>query len=290
MVSGNSTIEARKWVHGLDIGGFIRSLIFFIGFFLYLLLIVDLRLIYHGAGEITNFPSFFKGWAFFREFVSHPGGLVEYVSVFLSQFFYIGWAGALVATLQAWSVCACIGYFLKTIDCRRLRCIRFIPPVLLLIIYTQYTYHFLSMMVLLAALLFVCLYLRIASKTPGWLNLVTFLVLSVILYYLAAAAYLLFALLCVVYEILFRGRWLTGLLCLLLSALIPYIEGVLVYGVSIVDAYSDLLPFSWKFVAYQADRRMITIVYLAYLLIPLTALVLGLWQVLIKLLMKKKHR
>jgi hypothetical protein len=83
LVPGNSTIEVRKWVHSQDIGTFIRSLIFFTGFFLYLLLIVDLRLIYHGAGEITNFPSFFKGWAFFREFLSYPGVPVEYVSAFL---------------------------------------------------------------------------------------------------------------------------------------------------------------------------------------------------------------
>jgi len=292
LLPGNPTIEVRKWGHGRDIGRFIRSLIFFIGFFLYLLLIVDLRLIYHGAGEITNFPSFFKGWVFFREFVSYPGGPVEYVSAFLSQLFYIGWAGALVATLQAWSICACIDYFLKTIEYRRLCCIRFIPPVLLLIIYTQYTYHFLSIMVLLAALLFVCLYLKIISKVPqsGWLNLVIFLALSIILYYVAAGGYLLFALLCAIYEMLFRGRWLTGLLCLLLSVLIPYIEGVLVCGVSIVDAFSDLLPFSWKVTANKADRRMITIVYLVYLLIPLTALALGLWQVFVKLLANRGHK
>jgi hypothetical protein len=224
--------------------------------------------------------------------VSHIGGPVEYVSAFLSQLFYIGWAGALVATLQAWSICACIGYFLKTMEYRRLCCIRFIPPVLLLFIYTQYTYHFITIMALLAALLFVCLYLKIISKVPqsGWLNLVIFLVLSVILYYVAASAYILFALLCAIYEMLFRGRWLTGLLCLLLSALIPYIEGVLVCGVSIVDAYSDLLPFSWKFTANKADRRMITIVYLVYLLMPLTALALGLWQVFVKLLAKREHK
>jgi hypothetical protein len=292
LLPGNSTIEVRKWDHGRDIGRFIRSLIFFIGFFLYLLLIVDLRLIYHGAGEITNFPSFFKGWAFFREFVSHPGGPVEYIASFLSQLFYIGWAGALVATLQAWSICACIDYFLKTMEYRRLCCIRFVPTFLLLVIYTQYTYHFITIMALLATLLFVCLYLKIISKVPqsGWLNLVTFLILSVILYYIAAGAYILFALLCAIYEMLFRGRWLTGLLCLLLSVLIPYIEGVLVYGISIVDAYSDLLPFSRKFTADKADRRVITIVYLVYLLMPLTALVLGLWQVFVKLLAKREHK
>jgi hypothetical protein len=292
LLPGNSTTEVRKWVYARDIGRFIRSLIFFIGFFFYLLLIVDLRLIYHGAGEITNFPSFFKGWSFFREFVSHPGGPVEYVSAFLSQLFYIGWAGALVATLQAWSIGACIGYFLKTIEYRRLCCIRFIPALLLLVIYTQYTYHFIPITALLAALIFVCLYLKLTAKNQrtGRFRMVVFLVLSVILYYLAGAGYLLFALLCAIYEMLFRGHWLTGLLCLLLSAVIPYVEGVLVFNDNIINAFSDLLPFSWKFIAYTKGRRMITMVYLIYLLIPLASLVLGFWQIFVKLAAKRKHK
>ena len=86
--------QSRRW-------GLVRSLLFFIGFYLYLWLDVDLRLIYHGAGEIINFPSFFTGWAFFKEFLSRPGGLVEYAGAFLSQLFYIGWAGALIAPWQA---------------------------------------------------------------------------------------------------------------------------------------------------------------------------------------------
>jgi len=291
LVLGNSKIDVRKWVHGRDIGRFTRSVTFFIGFYLYLLLIVDLRLIYHGAGEISNFPSFFKGWDFFREFVSRPGGPVEYFASFLSQLFYIGWAGALVATLQAWLIYACIGYFLKAIEYRKLRWIRFIPSLLLLVIYTQYTYHFVTVTALLAALVFVCLYLNMISKgsKSGWLRLFIFLIMSITLYYIAAGAYLLFAVICTMYELLFRGRWLTGLLCLLLSAVIPYVEGVLVFSNSSIDAFCDLLPFSWKFIAYKAGGRMVTIVYLLYLLMPLTALVLGLWQVFVKLYAKRKY-
>ena len=52
-----------------DISGASQSLIFFVLFYLYLWLGVDLRLIYYGAGVITNFP------AFFRTFLSYPGGL-----------------------------------------------------------------------------------------------------------------------------------------------------------------------------------------------------------------------
>ncbi|MDH4240443.1 MAG: DUF6057 family protein [Phycisphaerae bacterium] len=271
-------------------GGLFRSLIFFIGFYLYLLLDVDLRLIYHGAGEIINFPVFLRGWDFFREFISRPGGMVEYIAAFLSQLFYIGWAGALVATLQAWLICICVGYFLKAINYPRLCWLRYILPILLLITYTQYTYHFITVMALLVALLFICLYLEMIKKSPKLdrFRIVVFLVLSVILYYIAAGAYLLFALLCAIYELLVRGRWKMSLLCLLSAAVIPYVVGVMICGVSIVDAFTDLLPFSWKILYYQANRKMINIVYLIYLLLPLTAIILGLWRIFLKIISKRK--
>ena len=263
-----------------DLGGLIRSFVFFILFYLYLWLDVDLRLIYSGGGVITNFPVFFKGWAFFQKFISYPGGPVEYTAAFLSQFLHIGWAGALVVTLQAWLICVCTGYFLKAINYPRLRWVRFVPPILLLIIYSQYAYHFVTTMALLAALIFVCLYLKMVTKGPrlGWFHLAVFFVLSVILYYVAGGAYLLFAVLCATYELLFIGRWQMGLLYLLSAAVIPYAKGVLIFGVSIIDAFSDLLPFSWKIISYESRKRMVVIIYILYLLLPLTTLAGGLWR------------
>ena len=124
-------VNSFQKLSGKDLDRPIRSLVFFILFYLYLWLEVDTRLIYHGGGAVTNLPAFFRGWAFLQEFISYPGGPLEYLSAFLSQFFYIGWAGALVATLQAWLICACTDYFLKTINAPHFRCVRFIPPILL---------------------------------------------------------------------------------------------------------------------------------------------------------------
>ncbi len=70
----------------------LRSLLFFILFYLYIWLEVDTRLIYHGAGAISDFPVFFRGWTFFHRFTSYPGGTTEYLCALLSQFLYIGWA------------------------------------------------------------------------------------------------------------------------------------------------------------------------------------------------------
>jgi hypothetical protein len=258
-------------------------LIFFILFYLYLWFYVDLRLIYHGGGKITNFPVFYKGWAFFRDFLSYPGGLVEYLSALLSQFFYIGWAGALVVTIQAWLISEFIDYFFKAINFPGLRWLRFVPPILMLIIYSQYTYHFLTIMAFLAAVFFVCLYLRITqSLTSNFRRLAVFSVLSVILYTIAGGAYLLFAVLCAMSELLFERRWLLGLLYLLSAAAIPYIEGVLVLSSSVTDAFSELLPFAWRIYYLVTDKSMNAIVCILYLLLPLTVLTLGLRQIFTK--------
>ncbi len=256
-----------------------RGLIFFVLFYLYLWFCVDLRLMYHGAGIITNFPVFYKGWVFFSDFLSRPGGLVEYTGAFLSQFFYIGWAGALVVTIQAWLMSVCIGCILKAVNLSHLRWLRFIPPILLLITYTQYTYHFITTLAFLVVLVFVYLYLRIIPfLTSNTGRLIVFLVLSVILYTIAAGVYLLFAVLCAMYELLFRRQYLLGLLYLLSAVAIPYIEGVLIFGVSIIDAFSDLSPFSWKIMSYDSRRKLIVVIYILYLFLPLTILVSGFWQ------------
>ena len=266
---------------GQDIGRTSRSLIFFVLFCLYLWLVVDLRLIYNCAGVITNFPVFYRGWAFFYEFLSHPGGLVEYTGALLSQMFYIGWAGALVVTIQAWLMSVCTGYILKAVNLSHLCWLRFIPPILLLITYTQYTFHFITTMAFLVTLVFVCLYLRIIkSLKSNTGHLIVALILSVILYTIAAGAYLLFAALCAMYELLFRGQCLLALLYLLSAVAIPYVEGVLIFRVSIINAFSDLSPLSWKILSFDNRRKLIAIIYILYLLLPFTMLASGFWKII----------
>jgi hypothetical protein len=254
------------------------SLLFFILFYLYLWLKVEPYLIYHGGGVITNFPVFFRAWEFCREFMLYPSGPLEYLSAFLSQFFYYSWAGALILTLQGWLLFICTGYFFKVVNARWLYWTRFIPPVLLLITYNQYTYHFPTTMGLLASLLFLCLYLKITLNKTS-LSLVVFLALSVILHAIAGGAYLVFAAICTIYELILRRRWLTGVVFSLSAVVIPYVEGVLIFNVTAIDAFTKLLPTPWETIYYVASRRMIKIVYLLYIFLPVMALGLGFWRI-----------
>ena len=296
-VSQSRSQDIIKQHSSLGMGRRLQSFLFFILFYLYLQLYVDLRLMYHGAGIITNFPVFYKGRAFFLPFLSYPGGPVEYLSAFLSQLFYYSRAGALVVTVQAWLLSVCIDYLLKAANLPRIRWICFILPILLLVLYTRYAYYFDTTMALLIALLIACLYIRMTlSRTTTLSHWSTFLFLSVILYFLAGGAFLLFAVVCAIYELIFRSRWKMSLFYLLSAAVIPYVMGLLVFRVSIIDAFCNSLPFSWKILYYEVRKREVTIVYLLYLLPPLTLFVFGILQILwkrvhfVKGRTKKKHR
>jgi hypothetical protein len=169
--------------------------------------------------------------------------------------------------------------------------IRFLLPILLLVIYTQYSFHFPATMALLIALLFVCLYLKMTlSRTTNLSCLSTFILLSVILYYLAGGAFLLFSVVCATYELIFRFRWKITLFYLVSVAAVPYVLGLYVFHVSILDAFCNCLPFSWKIIYYEVRRRGVTIVYLMYLLPPLTLFVFGVLQILWKRLFTVKDR
>jgi hypothetical protein len=87
-------------------------------------------------------------------------------------------------------------------------------------------------------------------------------------YYAAGAAVLPFALMCVVPELLSSGRRRLAVLYVLVAGGLPYVLGVTIFGVSIINAYTDLLPISWKLLYFAARRRGVESVYILYLLVP----------------------
>jgi hypothetical protein len=254
-----------------------RSFLFFILFYLYLWLYVDIHLIYHGGGEIRYFPVFYKDWFFFREFLSYPGGLVEYVSTFISQFFYFSWSGSLIITLQAWVIYAFVNSFVKSANAPQLKWLRFVPPISFLILYSQYTFYFITTMTLTVALCFIWLYIKFSFGKKS-LRLISFFILSAVLYALIGGAYIIFALLCGMYELLSKREWQTSLIFLLSALIIPYFEGVIIYGFSSIDAFTRLTPISWKFQIYNKTDGVL-FVYGLYLFLPLLTFALIIWRV-----------
>jgi hypothetical protein len=279
----------------------VRGIVFFGLLYLYVWRVVEPCLIY-SCGTITNFPVFYRGWPFLRECLSYPGGVLRYVNALLPQLFYISWAGALVITGQVWAITACTGWFLRRLAVPGWRLLRFVPALIALVPYAQYSYHFPTITGVLASLLFACFYvsgssdvrrLRRSFRLPWDVlrneprnrstldDVIAYLVLSVVSYVVSGAAFVPFALLCAIYELLYRRRYLIGLGCLLVAAVLPYAVGVLVFHVSSVNAYTDTLPLSWQLRHWVTRRKTIEAVYVLYLFPMAVGLIWGLGRVIV---------
>jgi hypothetical protein len=98
------------------------------------------------------------------------------------------------------------------------------------------------------------------------------------LYLVGAAAFLPFAGLCMAYE-LGRKRWIRIGLYLPVALVLPYVVGVLVFRISLVSAYTDLLPMSWRVSGWATRDEMVAAVYVAYLFGLAGMLVAGLGHI-----------
>jgi len=262
-------------------GRALQSFLFFVLYYLYFWLVVDVRFIYHGGGEIYAYPFFSTGGSFLRQMLSRPGGLIEYIGSFLSELLYYSWTGALVITLTGWLLCWGADVFLKAVGALRLRFFRFALPIILLILYSGYSHFLVSAAAMSAALIFVYLYLK-TRQAKLLIDVAVFFVLSAVLYVIAGGGYILFACLCLLYELFFAvpaRRWKAALLYLAFALFTVYIAGALVFGESVYDSFTRLTAFDTKISFFEPDKKMLLAANVLFLALPSLALLLGLWRI-----------
>lgn len=220
----------------------VRSALFFILFFLLLWLWVDPKLIYHGHGQYLPYQIYVPGMRTFTDAPAFPGQVAAYFSARLSHYYYFSWAGALIVTIIAWLLFVAADSFITTVGDRRWRPLRFVPPILLLMQYGQYYHYLADSLSLLIAMLFLYLYIRMPLKNTI-LRFVMFLVFSAVMYAVAVNSYLVFVVLCGIFEFFNKRHWTVGLLCLLSVSLIPLLVNTLVFDLRAFDAYRRMLPY-----------------------------------------------
>jgi hypothetical protein len=131
-------------------------------------------------------------------------------------------------------------------------------------------------MVFLVALAFVRLYMMLTSKKRPT-DILVFLCLLIILYAIGDEGYLLFAVVCGIYEMLFRRRPLLGLVLLLVSPMSVHIEGVVVFDFGIIHAFDHFMLRS-----YKGNKDVLIVLYLLYSLLPVTLFILWIGELLLK--------
>ncbi len=245
----------------------------FVVFYFYVQLRIRPELFYQQKPEV-----FLLDWYFFQPYLKRPGGPVEYASAFLSPLFAFGWLGALVVTVLAALICLATHQFIAAMAGTRGGPLFLIPAILILMVLGQYN-HPVSLCVGLCVVLGLAgVYVRIGHGRSA-VRLTAFVFASALAYYAAAGLYLVFAVLCGIFEWrIHRCRSLAA--CWALSAVaVPLAAGVWLCGLSVPEAYRGiLLPTARYWLAMPSSALLSEAIRAALLLFfPVAALAVA-WR------------
>lgn len=256
----------------------LTSVIFFICVYLYLWLIVDPKLIYHSFAILGDSPVFSKGLPFLKGFLQYPGGLIEYLSAFLSQLYYYSWLGASIITLVAWGLYLGTKKLIVLAGGREnLSFVSYIPVLLLLISYNNYYHSLTAYLAILTALLFSVVHEKISTRIES-LRLILFLLEFVLVYYIAAGAALLFMIITLVYELFIRRRLISSVLFLAVAFITVWLIGYYFFRLDIERSCLYLTPF-YKMTDIPLAKNPERIINIClYLFFPAVFLSVLLWH------------
>lgn len=241
--------RAWRWLWG----------VLLVAFFLYVRLRVNPAFVYHSywvQPELSDgVPVFFFSASFLQDFLLRPGGLVEFATAFLGQYHQLAWVGAAFIAALAAALCWEAFVLLKAFGGEPPRVLHLAPVLPLLALYGCYFDPLPDVLALVLALGCACLYVR-AGPCAAAGRLLVFLAMLAPLHYAAAGAAVVYALLCVLFELTAGRRRALALLLLALGAAAPYCLGVAWLRVSPAASYGGLLPFHGLDVASENARPL----------------------------------
>jgi hypothetical protein len=210
--------------------------VFLLAVFFYLRFRVDPSLY-----VIAQEPVFEWKSAFFADRLSFPGGMVDALAAFLSQYFIHPAIGAAIIALIILSVAVGTLRVLRSAGAGQGSVtLSLLPAVLALALLGSY-YHRLATTIGFSLALWtaaVC-----CTVSPAGFRTLIFFAFACALYDVAGAPMLLFALIASLHEMVIRRRFLSGALYVIVAAAIPYAAASFMFLISLRNAYLQGLPF-----------------------------------------------
>jgi hypothetical protein len=200
-------------------------------------------------------PVFLKSIDFLCDFFKIPGGLVNWLSSLLMQFWFSDFLAALFLAVCFWIVGFLTRKWMETLtETRPIHTFHLVPVGLLLVLYSNYDFDLSPALAIITNLFFLVLFIRWSPKQPV-IRIGLGLVITVLLYWITGGAFFIFAVLYGLEDILFRRKIVSGFLFLSTSALLPFAASMSVFLVTLKQAYLHNLtfenPIELKIIAYS---------------------------------------
>jgi hypothetical protein len=190
-----------------------------VGSLLYVWLRVEPKLEYHRYG-----PFFFRQRAFAESFLGRPGGLANYVGVFLAQFNCRNWSGALVFVLTECGILWAALFWLARVCGRAPGLVALAPLFVLLLLRNRYGCPTPAISVgLVLALAAAAAHVGLPGRRPWLVTAVSGLVSSLLFWLAGLWSALLYAVLCCVFLVSRMRNWPAGLGCVVLALAAPLV-------------------------------------------------------------------
>jgi hypothetical protein len=247
-------------------------LLFFLLCFIYLWLAVEPNLIYSCFGTILpDAPPFATGWAFLRDSLGTPGGLVAYAAGFLSQGYYYAWLGAALITLAGLGLSELCRRHLVTAGLAHGFVLATFPAIVLFLIYSHYKHPLTACLAVALGLALALAFERLPLRQLLARVVVCCLVAAIGFWLGGAGTLLLFALMVAVYGILVRRDCATIVLALPVGAAFVWALTQYVFLIPARQAFAPLTPLAPSQTADLAPfLRVLT--FLLYGFAPLAVL------------------
>ncbi len=188
-------------------------------------------------------PLFLFDKSFLYGYLGYPGGFVEYISSFLTQFYCYLLPGAMIITATALAV---LFFTYKIINFfsfnRFLLFFQLFPVTALLYIHSYSDGILTTSLILVCALMLFFYHLKLSEKSVH-MRIAGYIISSLVIFYGAGGSgFLLFAAMCLSYEFAkFKKRSLPVIVTIVLSGLIPYLAARYLFYFTPEQAYLHLL-------------------------------------------------
>ena len=251
-----------------------HNLIFFLLFTAYIWLVIEPHLIYNCFGNIlSDAPIFMTGWTFLKNSLGLPGGLVMYVSGFLSQLYYYSWLGTVIIVLSALFLCELSRRHLVAAGYARATILASFPAVLLFLMYSRYKHPLSASLAVSLGLLFSLIFERLHLRR-FLIRALVYCLMAAVLFWLAGTGGLcVFLLMTAIYAIFVHRDFVLPVLALPAGFVIVWGLAQYVFLIPPQQAFFILTPVS-HVVATGMKTFSKALLIILYSFVPFSVLLL----------------
>jgi hypothetical protein len=240
--------------------------------YLYVFQFINPELHYHAQQ-----PPFQETMYFFNNYLTFPGGLAEYFSTFLAQFFYFGWLGSTIIVVFGLLIILLTYNILRTFECLKVTCYALSLAASTIFIALLNNYYFPLSIALKILLVYSCIYLFLQFSTKSIHRIIAYLIVSILLYYIAGGgALIMFSISLMILSIRNYGLKASGIffaLILVITIALPYVAYKFVFSISLITSYLNIIQDLPVTIAYENNLLLVFFVlFLPLILIAISVI------------------